>query len=307
MQKHQPASKPASAMAFDKFKAFIDCMKGLVTIGFLIVLFVFVCINWDDLKGLVHNLKSVKFAGAEAQFGDRTYRDYENAVLPGADKRGDMTLEESKSIIARATWLLPILSQSNLLWVDQSPEYSNRERQLLEAVRINIHLLRDIGDALTVLKDPRYKFDLVVSTVTPFADNQPLKTPLSACPVYWFAVPQREIEKEEARLGKESLDGSEMNALRDAWNKRTNEGMFAGFLLAEQMQSKLPEDKRPPIIFYTSFDQPIAAICSPTITSKAFALYDSILNQLERRRWTIMEGFNPPWAPKESRGQGYGE
>jgi hypothetical protein len=296
MQRHQPESKPASALA-DQVKAFIDCMKGLVTTGFLVAVLLFIYINWDDLKGLVHNLKSVKFAGAEAEFGDRTYRDYENAILSGVDDRGTLTTEEYNSIKARAIWLLPVLRQSNLLWVDQYPEFSNRERQLLQSMRINIRLLRNIDDALDDLNNLQYKFDLVVSTLTPAVIDESLKKPLSACPVHWFAAPKKEIEKEESRLGKKSLDESEKNALRDALNKKTNEGIYPGFILAEQMQLEPLKDKSPPIIFYTAFDPPAATPCSPTITSQAFVLYDTILNQLERKRWSIMESFKPPWAP----------
>jgi hypothetical protein len=306
MQKHQPKPSPASALA-DQIKAFIDCIKGLVTTGFLVAVLFFVYINWDDLKGLVHNLKSVKFAGAEAEFGDRTYADYEKSVLPGADERGTLTVEEHNSIIARAIWLLPVLRQSNLLWVDPYPEYSNRERQLLQDMRINVRLLRDINDALDDLKNPQYKFDLVVSTLTFVANLPPpppppegrerLKGPLTACPVHWFEVPENWERNEKKRLGKDSLSEQEMDALLKLWNEKTNEGMHSGFLLAEHMQSDLLPDKRPAIIFYTNFGQPAATPCSPTITSNAFVLYDSILNQLERKRWSIMEGFKPPWAP----------
>ena len=108
-------------------------------------------------------------------------------------------------------------------------------------------------------------------------------------------------EKNDLKKGQnDALSDQELHTLLDSWNKQTNEGIHTGFLLAEHMYAEIGEDKRPPIIFYTNYDQMVTTICSETITADAFTLYDSVLNHLARDRWKSMHRYLPPWAKKQT-------
>lgn len=269
---------------------------------------VFLVVNWGGLADMVHNLKSFEIAGAKVEFGDRNFSSYDSQVSSNSTyKTGLLTREQFEALEVRGRWAAQALRAANLLWVDPAPEFTNNERQFLESFQIKIWLSRDIKDAFQRIKTGDDKFDLVVSTLSFFKDDNiqdipsDLKGPLANCPVHWFELPPSVVGGEERKLNKR-LNKSEENALLQRWNALTNEGRHTGFLLAEHIHSdpELIRARKPPIIFYTVYSQPVMTICSETIASTAFVLYDSIFNHLVRNRWQMMEQSGQSWQKAAS-------
>ena len=122
-----------------------------------------------------------------------------------------------------------------------------------------------------------HQFDLIISDIARPAEQT---KPLSACRVHWFFSPQTSTSLDE-------------------FNKRYNENPGAGFYLAERMMKEMTEAKRPPIIFYSTYNkEQLVTTCSNTIAVDTFTLINSIFDNLERRRWAEFERYSPPWAVK---------
>ena len=293
----EEAEQGSRRQASDRVRLLVENIRTAAVTLLIFAAVVFLVVNWGGLADMVHNLKSFEIAGARVEFGDRSFSSYDSQISSHSTyKTGLLTREQFGALEVRGRWAAQALRAANLLWVDPAPEYTNTERQFLESFQIKIWLSRDIKDAFQKIKTGDEKFDLVVSTLSFFKDENiqdipsDLKGPLTNCPVHWFELPPSVVGGEEKKLNRK-LNKSEENALLQRWNALTNEGRHTGFLLAEHIHSdtKLIRARKPPIIFYTVYSQPVITICSETIAPNAFVLYDSIFNHLARNRWQMMK------------------
>jgi len=285
------ARLPRARISTDLIKAVVDGIRTIVTTLFFVAALIFLWGNWTDLTDLLHNLKRVEFAGAKAEFGDRSFAGYSTQVPQFGHGLGTLTSEEFRMLEVRGLWLGPVLKSANLLWVDPRPDLSNGERQFLESFLINVRLSTGIDSAFADIASGKYKFDLVVSTLSsvPAAgddDTDRLKGPLIRCPVHWFDAPPRFADSATAPERADPLA---------AWNKKSNDGLQSGFILAEHIKADIV-GKTPDIIFYTKYTQQVASACSDTVASTTFALFDSVFNHLSRIRWQVMQQYEPIWG-----------
>jgi hypothetical protein len=301
--KAPPKKDDASA---ERIKLVLDSIRGLVTTAFGIVGIAFLWWNWSELTGLISNLNKVEFAGVKAEFGNKTFFDYQKQLKGAYGDKGVLDDDQYRAVFYRALWMQPVLASTKLLWVDDSPEYNNVEMQLLTAFRINIAVARSNDQAIAELQKREY--DIVISNIDGWSGPAD-KIPLSLCPVHWFDVPQSVAKREREKIGK-PLTEDQKRDLLESWNKQSNAEPRSGFALTERIQKELPAEpsllqgvtqadkstlQTVPVILYTNFDQTIASKCTQTITWDAYVLYQSVLGQIERGRWRAFGKFTPPW------------
>jgi hypothetical protein len=325
-----PPEKPAPEKPAPKALLVLEGIKSAILIAFWAAGLVFLIWNWSKLGDMVTGMSRLELLGVKVELTNKSYND--SSITSSGEKRmGDWTDEQRKAAEVRAMWIRPILALSKILWVDGGPEYLNNEISFLTAQRVNVRIARTTNDAIEkvkeTLKGKENKFDLIVSSITresvvlydkkddkkqkPIEQNP--KGKATECPVHFFTIPNGALpDKGEAlRKAKEENPDINIDPLKyypdlpqrvSEYNVTANESLEAGFHFAQMLKREIPDEKRPPIIFYSQYANTIATRCSDVVTSDMFTLISSIFNTLERRRAEDLDHYRPPWsdAPRPS-------
>lgn len=71
--------------------------------------------------------------------------------------------EDLTTVRDAARFLVPLVAQSRLLWVDDNPGGNSAERAILLAWEVDVQTARTTDEAIDELRDPEQTFDLVLS------------------------------------------------------------------------------------------------------------------------------------------------
>jgi CheY-like chemotaxis protein len=184
-----------------------------------------------------------------------------------------------EAAIARASRIAPAIVGGRVLWVDDKPGNNQIERGILQTLKIEVTLATSTTEALLALRHSR--FDVVVSNV--WRPNEPRETlrKLEKCPVHYFDFPDAKTRKDYERAGG-----------LEAFNRYSNEHGPAGFSMIEQL---VTEDQQTsvPVIFYSGRTADIArSMCGEKMTNRADVLLQTIVSNLEERRWNRLPERN---------------
>jgi CheY-like chemotaxis protein len=71
--------------------------------------------------------------------------------------------DDRATIRDAAQYLVPLVAQSRVLWVDDQPGGNEIERSTMLSWEVDVQAVRSTEDAVRELEDPRQRFDLIVS------------------------------------------------------------------------------------------------------------------------------------------------
>jgi CheY-like chemotaxis protein len=243
---------------------------GIAKAAAWLVLLLFVVSHWSYFGNWLGNATHVEFPGVKIdRFVEASARVQEYAATPKA-KDSNFNLQFARAAIVRAERVSPAIKGALVLWVDNNPDNNRLEVEILKALGIRFVTALSTKEAMERLE--RDSYDLIISNVG--RDDPP--TPLKACPVHYF-----DFQTDQQR---NSFDNN-----LDAFNARINAAPPGGFSLMEQVKGKY-KGAAPPMIFFTfTSGEKVATLCSKTITKRVDFLLQSVVSNLEERRWQALE------------------
>jgi CheY-like chemotaxis protein len=249
-------------------KIFFGVLK-LIALGALLL---WIAMDYDFLKDWMRDLTHAEVFGVKI---DRAATDKAASELDDliSDKKvadPDLDREIALGAITRATHVAPAIVRAKVLWVDDEPSNNVRERRILEALRIDVTLVKTTAEAFRTLR--RSPYDLIISDVWRKED---VRVQLNRCRVHYFDYPDESLRQRYA-VGSQGLID---------FNIAQNREGPAGFSMIEQL---VPEDgmMNPPVIFYAGRQaSTVRSLCGEKITNRVDVLLHAVVSALEEQRW----------------------
>jgi CheY-like chemotaxis protein len=191
----------------------------------------------------------------------------EEAVAKIVNDKPELTNAKfAEGAIERAARNAPAIVGSRVMWVDDHSSNNDQERNVLEALGIEVFSVKSTKDALTIL--PVVKPDLVIGDVG--RDNGEVALPLRNCPAHYFEAPGKDLAAINAGLMQGNTQA-------------------VGFSLPEAIpvnQAKYRDHASPRIIFYSSSAGGMSASqCARLVTNRPDVLLHNVISALEEIRW----------------------
>ena len=124
----------------------IKVAPGLITALFGIVL---VVVNRKTLGALLKRMTKLKGLGLEAEFAS----DLDSAI---ADRSVAVSMGDRDSALKRLDMVGPLIRDARILWIDDKPSGTKKERALLEKAGARITTARTSAEAERELRDNEY-------------------------------------------------------------------------------------------------------------------------------------------------------
>ncbi|MET4489762.1 hypothetical protein [Bradyrhizobium sp. LA7.1] len=263
--------KPAKEGMAAKSDAVKSIIEAVTAFGNLLLIVVVLGYLWSNRSAVEHYasgwLDSANKLGFLGWSIERQASAEQAVAKILRDKPGLTDAKFAEGAIERAARNAPAIVGSRILWVDDHPSNNDSERNVLEALGIEVFPVKSTKDALTFL--PVVRPDLVIGDVG--RDTAEGNFPLRKCPAHYFATRQQ----------------GDPSALNEGLKQ--GEAQYAGFSLPETLpddQAKYREYANPRIIFYSSNAGGISASqCARLVTNRPDVLMHSVISALEELRW----------------------
>ena len=127
----------------------IKISPGLVSAGLAVAI---VVAYRKEVRALLARMTKFKALGVEAEFSAKAM----DSAIVAQGVQAHVSAEDRKGALKRLALLAPLLRDTRMLWVDDTPASTRNERALLESYGVRIDTCTTSGQAEQSLRDNKY-------------------------------------------------------------------------------------------------------------------------------------------------------